>query len=309
MMRMIKRIFWMTAFIFIAVTNSNGDVFAGFNSYAAPYTISEATSPDATAISTSAALTDTDDNSTFTVWGSTGTGAGNSYSMKVLGDNTGSNYLSLKDSRASAGNPLAAVSTTGAYSLNEARAWSVDFAYKPNGAVNGNLFFGLYAGSAMSASGGYTVNQLNTAGNTASASVLQLMLTGTGAGAIARTGTGNAIEYWNGSGWQSATVYMLGNGSLDATGATQYRLSLSVDSGNVNLTLVDLATSSEKAKITSAIADMGTNITTANTARFSAGELGSNTAQNWETDIYALTVNSLAAPPVSSLGLYVITGE
>jgi uncharacterized protein with GYD domain len=259
--------------------------------YPLPYTISENTS-SGTTINDQAFLLDSSDSDTFTVWGSTGlTG---SYSLKIL-DNGLHNYLNLSSTRIY-GNPVAQVSTTAARSLADNWAVKARFSMTKQAGVDGYAYFGLYGGSAMTLAGGYELKQISSPNTNTAVAALQLSVHSTGNAYITRTGSANTLQYWTGSSWSTNSSFALSG--LDVTGGTQYGLTLSTDGTTMMISLMDEAASAPLIHLSSPISDLGSNVTAANTIRFSAGDIGNNTAYNWDTGIHALSIHK--APVVSA---------
>lgn len=111
-------------------------VSADFNAYTAPNGIVENTTAGAT-LSNKVVLKDSAAAEMFTVWGA-GYGTNSTYSAKVFGDNTGSNYLRLNTVKGtSTFNLLAQVGTTTAYPLSG--NWAVKTRFSTESG-NGRLY-------------------------------------------------------------------------------------------------------------------------------------------------------------------------
>lgn len=159
----------------------------------------------------------------------------------------------------------------------------------PDLSGSGAVYMGLYAGSAMTSNGGYTLDQI--ANGNAPVMGIQMAVNANGSISVMRTGSGNVMQYFTGGAWSNSSGTALGNNTFDFTGNTRYNLSLSVDavSGILSLSLLNLNTSTSLLSISTAIADLGSNITNDGTLRFSAGDIGSNTTFNYDMNVYSLT--------------------
>jgi alpha-L-arabinofuranosidase len=258
-------------------------VSADFNAYTAPNVIMENTTTGAT-LSNKIILTDSVSAGTFTAWGA-GYGTNSTYSVKVLGDNAGNNYLRLNAVKGtSAFNLLAQVSTTEAYPLSG--NWAVKTRFSAI-AGSGSLYFGLYAAGAMNSIGGYEISQIILANTNKAAVALGFSISQTGSATIARTAANNKLEFWNGSAWQAGSISAFSG--LDVTGAKQYELVLSTDGATLNIRLINAATSATMINLDFPVSALGSNVTSANIVRFSAGDIANNSTDGWAANIYSLS--------------------
>jgi hypothetical protein len=278
-------------------------VSADFNAYTAPDTLAEGVYVSA-AVSEVVSVLDSEGSSTFTIYGGAG-GSNSAYSAKILGDNTGSNYLELSTVKGINGyNLMSQVSSASPVSISTNYGVRIVFSVNKQGALGqGSQYFGFYASGAMSSTlGGYDYRRLLAANTNNAAAALGFSISNVGLGTLVRTGTSNIHEFWNGSDWQTASTNFVSD--LDITGATQYELTL-INNGidKISITLVDLTTANKIVDLNVLLSALGSNITGgAGTIRFSAGDVANNSTENWIVNIYALSLQ--ASKPFLSLILY-----
>lgn len=263
-------------------------ISADFNAYTATHVLMEGTYVSAP-LSNIVSLLDTGVNGAFKVYGGVGINNTNSsYSAKIIGNNTGSNYLELKTVKGTTGYNLMSQVSSAAVSLTTNWGVKALFSVDKGASGLGSQYFGLYASGAMSATlGGYDFNRLIAANNTNAAAALGFSISNTGNGTLVRTGSDNKHQFWNGSSWQSTSINFISG--LDLTGTTQYEISLWNDGSNLNISLINATTSDEIINLSSALSELGSNITGgAGTIRFSGGDIANNSTENWTTNIYSL---------------------
>lgn len=262
------------------------EISVNFNSYTAPSVVLEGAS-SGTLVSKNVVLQDSGSAGTFTAWGAA-SGTEGTFSVKVLGDNTGNNYLNLKSVKGSVGyNLMAQVSTTAPLPLSE--KWSIKTRFSAT-AGEGSMYFGLYAGRKMSPQGGYDFKQL-VVGNTNIASVaLGLSISQSGKAVVTRTAVNNKLEFWNGSKWVPRGDEAYAATGIDVAGKQQYDLALSTDGTTMNISLINVKTSEPVFSLESLISELGSNITAGNTVRFSAGDISNNSTDGWNMNIYTLSL-------------------
>lgn len=265
---------------------SAATVSANFNAYTAPFVLAEGTYVTAP-LSNIVSVLDSDTNGVFKVYGGVGLNNTNSsYSAKILGNNTGSNYLELRTVKGNTGyNLMSQISTASPMPLST--NWGVNVRFSVTSG-SGSAYFGLYASGAMSSTlGGYDFNRLLAANNTNAATALGFSISQTGLGTLVRTGSDNRHQFWNGSAWQATSTNFVSG--LDLTGATQYDLALRIDGPDLSIKLVNAGTLATIIELDSPLSELGSNITTANTVRFSAGDIANNSTENWIINLYSLS--------------------
>lgn len=269
---------------------SAATVSANFNAYTAPFVLAEGTYVDAP-LSNIVSVLDSDTNGAFKVYGGVGINNTNSsYSAKILGNNTGSNYLELRTVKGNTGyNLISQISTASPMPLSTNWGVNVRFSVNKNGTLGqGSQYFGLYASGAMSPTlGGYDYVRLGAANNTSAAAALGFSINQIGLGTLVRTGSDNKHQFWNGSAWQPTSTNFVSG--LDLTGATQYDLALRIDGPDLSIKLVNAGTLATIIELNSPLSELGSNITTANTVRFSAGDIAGNSTENWTINLYSLS--------------------
>lgn len=264
-------------------------ISANFNAYTAPDVLMEGTYVDAP-LSNIVSLLDTGVNGAFKVYGGVGLyNTNSSYSAKILGNNTGNNYLELKTVKVKSGYNLLSQVSSAAVSLTTNWGVKTLFSVNKNGASgSGSQYFGLYASGAMSSTlGGYDYLRLSAANNINAAAALGFSIDVNGRGTLVRTAANNMHEFWNGSAWQTTGTNFISG--LNVAGTTQYEISLWNDGSNLNISLINATTSDEIINLSSALSELGSNITGgAGAIRFSAGDIANNSTENWTTNIYSL---------------------
>jgi hypothetical protein len=288
--RGLKRFIVAAVAVLAGAFGASADVIsADFNAYTAPDTLVEGVNVG-TAVGEIVSVLDSGDNSAFKIYGRAG-GSNSAYSAKIVGDNTGSNYLELNTVKGINGFDLISqISSAAPVSLSTNYGVKAVFSVNKQGALGqGSQYFGLYASGAMGATtGGYDYRRLVAANTNSAAAALGFSISNTGNGTLVRTGTSNIHEFWNGTTWQTASTNFVSG--LDITGETQYEITLLNDGADMmSITLVDLTTTNTIIDLDSSLSALGSNITGgAGTMRFSGGDIGNNSTENWITNIYSI---------------------
>jgi hypothetical protein len=281
-----KQFIAVAVFLAGAIGVSAEEISVNFNSYTAPSVLLEGTS-SGTLVNKRVVLQDSAEAGKFTAWGSA-SGTEGTYSVKVLGDNTGSNYLNLNSVKGSVGyNLMAQVSTTAAMPLSE--KWSIKTRFSAT-AGEGSMYFGLYAGKKMTPQGGYEFGWLVVGNTNVAAVALGLSVTQSGKALVTRTAVNNKLEFWNGSKWVPRGADAFAATGIDVTGKKQYDLELSTDGTTMKIILTDVQTSEPVISLDSLISELGSNITRGNMVRFSGGDIANNSTDGWNMKLHTLSL-------------------
>ncbi|MFA5688826.1 MAG: metallophosphoesterase [Kiritimatiellales bacterium] len=296
---------WMFAVMtFCAVCIAQG-ALVDFNSYPPGILFEESvsrTDPSSAKVSAKTKTLSLEENA-FTLYGSTGelstsqTGT-LSYAFSIL-DDLDESYLQISSRRqASGGNPVAQVSSDSHFLLKDGQ-WQITFSAEKYSGVSGTVYLGLYGASAMSTAGGYSLSQLLNNPVVFS----QIEINSSGEILVSRTASaGGSLEYWNGNSWTSARGTL---GKIVLKNSSKYVATFGISqAGTISCDLRSIE-DDQLCSVTYTTDDVGVR----DNVRFSAGDIGNNTAFNWTLNVFSLSSGETFEQKTDSSFLFTVNAK